>query len=99
MDRGHSWSLDIVTQSMTAVAANLTTAEGQLSQGGTDVRMRKVPEQCKVHIKLSKGRAAVVEAARARFHMTLNKSNLERFQAKLDECVKSLNSLLVTKTL
>jgi hypothetical protein len=52
---------------------------------------------------LAKCKPAVPQSARstfiARARMTLKKSDIEGFQERLRECSRSLNSIIVTKTL
>jgi len=58
------------------------------------VAIQEILEKCK-----PKKEKSVLSAASASIRSLLNKSDLDKFQAKLDKSVQSLNSLVSAKTL
>ncbi len=101
-------SLEGVTQSMATVTKDLQAVQGRILHSETDVRMQAVAEECSavclaIQEILTKCKPkkenSVFSATAARIRISLNKSDLDKFQGKLDASTKSLNSLVAAKTL
>jgi len=100
-------NLDDAIQSMAAVANEIEAIGGQITETKTDFRMREVAQQCnavcqavqEILIKCKAKDGSLLSAVAARFRLTLEKSDLEMLQDKLNESSQSLNSLIVAKTL
>jgi hypothetical protein len=100
--------LDGVTRSMVAITEDLQNLQGEITQSKPDPHMQEVTEECSavciaIQIILAKCKPkrerSVLSAASASIRSLLNKSDLDKFQAKLDKSLQSLNSLVSTKTL
>jgi hypothetical protein len=101
-------NLDNVTKSMIVVTEDLQNLQCQIIQSKPDPKMQEVAEECSaVCVAIQdiltkckpKKEKSVLSAASASMRSFLNKSDLDKFQAKLDKSVQSLNSLVSAKTL
>jgi hypothetical protein len=100
--------LDSVTKSMIVVTNDLESLQGQITQSKPDPKMLEVAEECSaVCIAIQdilakckpKREKSVFSTAIASIRSSLNKSDLDKFQARLDKSVQSLNSVVSAKTL
>jgi len=99
--------LDDAAQSMSVVADELEKTAASILQTETDIRMRDVSKECgevcrAIRALLTKCKPTVpnsaLSSAVARLRISLNKGDIEGFQVKLQECSRSLNSLVAAKT-
>lgn len=100
--------LESVIQSMAVVTEDLENVQGDIASSRPDAKMQEIVEGCATICVATqdiltkckpKREKSVRSAAAASIRALLNKSDLDKFQAKLEKASKSLSTLISAKTL